>query len=108
MKGGLELETRKHRSIGPKIAPPLNSCRVNVLHPGASAMGIDERRPVSMSCRSSGEACVESLEFWNFTVRCTTSFWTCTFDTQIVYPFSSAQGPGEQFSGLRLLLGCVV
>src|SRR5213594_2865071 len=32
----------------------------------------EERRPASMSCRSSGATCVESDEFWYFTVIRTT------------------------------------
>ena len=68
-------------------------------------VGIDDRRPESMRCRSSGDTCVAELEFWNLTVRCTMSFVTRTLETHSVKLFRLAHGPGEQFSGFRLLLG---
>jgi hypothetical protein len=37
----------------------------------------------------------------------TRSFCTRTLEIQIVYPCRLAQGPGEQVSGARLLLGVV-
>ena len=71
-------------STGPYRAPWLKSWRENDLQPVASVIGIDERRPASISCMSSGEAWVALLEFWNFTVMCTMSFCTRTFEIQIV------------------------
>ena len=77
------------------------------MHPAMPENGIDDRRPESMRFRSSGATWVASLEFWNFTVMCTMSLLTWTLETQIVKPFRLAHGPGEQFSGSRLLLGVV-
>src|SRR5207237_10557991 len=105
MKGGVELLTRKQMSTGPKKAPPLKSLRVNVLHAAASVTIREDRRPVSMSCRSSGEACVELLEFWNLTVMRTTPLSILTLEIQILSPFTFAHGPGEQLSAPRLLFG---
>src|ERR1700737_294638 len=100
MNGRDALLTRKQMFIGPNVAPLLNSWRVQVLQPVTSEMGNVACRLASISCKSSGEACVAELELRNLTCMLTRFPSTLTSVIHNVNPCTSTHGPGEQFSGV--------
>src|ERR1700674_4258395 len=89
---------------GPKVAPLLSSWRAHVSQPGELVSGADWCRLASISCKSSGDACLEPLELWNLTCMLTRSPSTLMSEIHSVNPCTSTHGPGEQFSGVRSLL----
>src|SRR5260370_37832185 len=62
-RGGAVVATRKHIVTGPYIAPCPNSCRDQLVQPAASKIGGGGRCWESISIKSSGDACVELVEF---------------------------------------------